>query len=58
MMPNTISVPQQAWYDNDELELQFPSSWELTVCYMRGHHRPPLSEQGFREAFANPIGTK
>ena len=58
MMPNTISVPQQAWYDNDELELQFPSSWELSVCYMRGHHRPPLSEQGFREAFANPIGTK
>jgi len=58
MMPNTVSVPQQAWYDNDELELQFPSSWELTVCYMRGHHRPPLSEQGFREAFANPIGTK
>jgi len=58
MMPNTVSVPQQAWYDNDELELQFPSSWELSVCYMRGHHRPPLSEQGFREAFANPIGTK
>ncbi len=58
MTANTVSVPQQAWYDNDELELQFPSSWELTVCYMRGHHRPPLSEEGFQEAFANPIGTK
>ncbi len=58
MTANTVSVPQQAWYDNNELELQFPSSWELTVCYMRGHSRPPLSEEGFREAFANPIGTK
>lgn len=58
MTHNTIRVPQQAWYDNDELELQFPASWDVTTCYMRGHNRPPLSEQGFREAFANPIGTK
>ncbi len=58
MTRNTIRVPQQAWYDNNELELQFPASWDVTTCYMRGHNRPPLSEQGFREAFANPIGTK
>ncbi|MEE9491734.1 MAG: lactate racemase domain-containing protein [Dehalococcoidia bacterium] len=58
MKSNTVHVPQQAWYDNDELELQFPASWDVTTCYMRGHNRPPLSEQGFREAFANPIGTK
>lgn len=58
MKSNTVHVPQQAWYDNNELELQFPASWDVTTCYMRGHNRPPLSEQGFREAFANPIGTK
>ena len=58
MTRNTIRVPQQAWYENNELELQFPASWDVTTCYMRGHNRPPLSEQGFREAFANPIGTK
>jgi nickel-dependent lactate racemase len=58
MKSNTVHVPQQAWYDNDELELQFPASWDVTTCYMRGHNRPPLSEHGFREAFANPIGTK
>ena len=58
MTANTVRVPQQAWYDNDELELQFPPSWEINVCYMRGHNRPRLSKKGFREAFANPIGTK
>jgi len=58
MKSNTVHLPQQAWYDNNELELQFPASWDVTTCYMRGHNRPPLSEQGFREAFANPIGTK
>ncbi len=57
MNPNTVHLPQQAWYDNNELELQFPASWDVTTCYMRGHNRPALREQGFREAFANPIGT-
>lgn len=55
---NTVRLPQLAWYENNEFELEFPSSWEVTVCYMNGHNRPPLSEEGFREAFANPIATK
>jgi hypothetical protein len=58
MATNTVSVRQLAWYENDELELQFPESWQVTVCYMKGHDRPRLSEEGFRQAFADPIGTK
>lgn len=54
----TVCLPQLAWYENNEFKLEFPSSWEVTVCYMNGHNRPPLSEEGFREAFANPIATK
>lgn len=58
MNPETIRLPQLAWYDNDEIELQFPSSWELSVCRMRGHNRPPLDEKRIREAFSNPIDAK
>jgi nickel-dependent lactate racemase len=58
MSNNTVRVPQLAWYENNELELDFPASWNLTVCYMSGHDRPKLNDEGFREAFANPIGTK
>ena len=58
MGTNTVRLPQLAWYENNEFEIQFPDSWEVTTCYMKGHDRPPLSEQGFREAFANPISTR
>jgi nickel-dependent lactate racemase len=53
-----IRLPQLAWHENDELELRFPSSWEIHVCYMKGHNRPPLREEEIRSAFANPIGAK
>jgi len=58
MKDKAVRVPQLLWYDNNELELSFPSSWEVNVCYMKGHRRPPISEKAIREAFANPIGTK
>ncbi len=58
MTKNTVRVPQLAWYEDNEIELRFPESWEVTTCYMRGHDRPHLSTKGFREAFANPIGTR
>ncbi len=58
MTANTVKVPQLAWYENNEIELSFPESWEVTTCYMRGHDRPALSEEGFREAFASPIGAR
>ena len=53
-----IRLPQLAWYGNTELEIEFPPSWDVSVCYMQGHRRRALSEKGYREAFAKPIGTK
>jgi nickel-dependent lactate racemase len=58
MGTKTVRLPQLAWYENNEFEIQFPDSWEVTICYMKGHDRPLLNDQGFREAFANPIGTR
>jgi hypothetical protein len=51
-------VPVLAWYGDEELELEFPESWDVTVCKMKGHEAPPLSDAAIRKAFANPIGTK
>jgi len=54
----TVQIPQLAWYGDTEIEIDFPDSWDVTVCRMHGHDTPPLSEDGIRQAFCNPIGTK
>jgi hypothetical protein len=52
------AVPILAWYGDEELELEFPSSWQVTVCRMKGHDAPPLDGAGISKAFASPIGTR
>ena len=54
---DTIRLPQMEWYGDTELEIDFPDSWEVMVCHMHGHNAFPLSEDGIRKAFDNPIGT-
>jgi len=53
-----VVVPVLAWYGDEELELEFPESWDVTVCSMKGYDAPRLSDDKIRQAFANPIGTK
>ncbi|MBN2185949.1 MAG: DUF2088 domain-containing protein [Dehalococcoidia bacterium] len=53
-----VRLPQMEWYGDTELEIDFPDSWEVTICYMHGHDAPTLSEGEIRKAFRNPIGTK
>jgi len=53
-----VRLPQLAWYGDTELEMNFPDSWDVTVCRMHGHDAPPLSEDGIRKAFRNPISTR
>jgi len=53
-----VVVPILAWYGDTDLGLQFPESWDVTACRMKGYDAPQLSDDGIREAFANPIGTK
>lgn len=55
---NTVQLPQMAWYGDTELEIDFPESWDVTVCRMHGQEASPLGEDGIRKAFANPIGTR
>ncbi|MBA7715879.1 hypothetical protein ES703_124937 [subsurface metagenome] len=48
-----VVVPILAWYGDTELELDFPKSWDVTLCSMRGHDAPSLSDSEIRKAFAN-----
>ena len=57
MNMQSFKVPQLLWYEDSELELSFPKSWEVTLCHMKGHNRPKLSEREMRKAFARPIGS-
>jgi len=51
-------LPLLAWYGDEELEIDFPETWDVAVCRMKGHGAKPLSDAGIREAFASPIGTR
>lgn len=52
-----VTLPQLAWYGDTELEIDFPETWDVTVCPARGHNAPPLDDAGLRAAFSRPIGT-
>jgi lactate racemase len=51
-------VPILAWYGDETLELDFPESWEVTVCNMKGINAPVLSDKEIRAAFSRHIGSK
>jgi len=53
-----VVVPILAWYGDEDLELEFPASWDVNVCKMKGHDAPALSDTQIKRAFANPIGTR
>ena len=50
-----LSVPQLCWHGDTELELEFPSAWDVSLCAMRGHHNPKLTGAEFEHAFSHPI---
>ena len=53
-----VKVPQLLWYDNNEMELSFPSSWSVSLCPMKGGERRRLTREEMERVFLNPIGTK
>jgi nickel-dependent lactate racemase len=53
-----IKVPQLLWYDNSEMELDFPPSWSIFFRPMRGGERRKLTHQEMEKTFRNPIGSK
>ena len=52
-----VNVPQNPWFGDDWLALDFPEGWQVEVCHMAGENAPGLSEAAIQAAFQNPIGT-
>lgn len=55
-MNNTAPVYSGAWYGDNELTLNFPTSWEVEM--LNPKDAPALSDPQIEQAFAKPIGTK
>lgn len=58
MKAQTIPIPIKAWYGDEEMELQFPETWEVEECRMAGHDTPPLTDTQLGEALQRPLGTE
>lgn len=54
----TVRLPQMAWYGDTTIDIDFPDSWDVTVCHTHGQSALALGDAGIRKAFAEPIGTK
>lgn len=58
MSTRSVRIPYMVWFGDTEMELAFPETWDVRVCYMKGKNAPPLTDEGFRRAFENPIGVE
>ena len=56
-MVKTFKIPWAAWREPEYLELQFPDSWNVSICKMNCADDPELSEKKIRESITNPLGT-
>ena len=53
-----IRIPQLLWYENIEMELNFPPSWAIFFCPMKGGERKKLIHKEMEKTFLKPIGSK
>ena len=56
-MGNIYKIPWAAWREPDFLELEFPDSWDVSLCRMIGADTRELSSEDIRKRILNPIGT-
>ncbi|MDI6857571.1 MAG: lactate racemase domain-containing protein [Dehalococcoidia bacterium] len=52
-----VKVPQLIFDGNTELELDFPSGWEVTFCAPPAYDRPEMSPGQMQQAFDRPVGS-
>jgi nickel-dependent lactate racemase len=56
MQLQTVRVKRQKWFEDDEMELGFPASWDIVQCRMNGHDAAALTSEQIRDAILNPTG--
>jgi nickel-dependent lactate racemase len=57
MGTKAVAVHKQMWYEEGELQLTFPESWEVVPCLMNGHDALQITPEKIRAAFDNSIGS-
>lgn len=57
MGPHKVTLRVNCWYDEHDIEVAFPSNWEVVECRMLGHNRPALTQEQMRAALRNPFGS-
>ncbi len=57
MEAKKISLRVGGWFGEKEIELAFPSNWEVTERRMAGHDKPALMDEEIRSALRNTLGT-
>jgi nickel-dependent lactate racemase len=53
---SSVTVPFAAWYEEQNLELNFPESWRVSVHRLQ--RAKSITDQEIEEALSNPIGSK
>ncbi|MCG8633650.1 MAG: lactate racemase domain-containing protein [Desulfobacterales bacterium] len=54
-MNQIATIPWNAWFGDQTLELAFPHDWQVTTCAMAD--APALDSSAIRAAFDNPVNT-
>lgn len=57
MSTKTVALPRRMWYEEGELRLDFPESWEVVPCLMNGHNASQIASEKIRAAFDKPLGS-
>ena len=58
MSVRSCRIPIKAWYGDEEMELTFPSRWDVVECRMAGHDAIPMTDEEISTALKNPMGTQ
>ena len=56
MGPHKVTLRVNCWYDEHDIEVAFPGTWEVLECRMLGHNRPALTQEQMRAALRKPFG--
>jgi nickel-dependent lactate racemase len=55
MATQSVKMRVNAFFGDNEIELQLPSDWEIRECLAAGHDTPALSREAMRAALLSPI---
>lgn len=57
-MTTNLSLPQGALYEQKEVNINFPSTWQVETCESPADKMEPVTDGIIKSVFANPVGTK